>query len=101
MIIPKIIDIIGHDIEVFVDDLVLDGEFNQNMGLAYFNQEKIQIAKNCHGVEISEDNIGETFLHEIIHLVSGKMGIKLSERQVTGLGTGLYQVLKTNKLQFF
>lgn len=101
MIIPSKINIAGHDVDVDVEPMALDSDMEQNMGLAHKIQDKIRIAQNCKGVGVSIDNQGETFLHEIIHIVADKWDTRVSEKQVTVLATGLYQVLKDNKLKFF
>jgi hypothetical protein len=44
--------------------------------------------------DIPQTQIEETLLHEIIHALNGG----LDEVTVDGLATGLYQVLKDNKL---
>ena len=38
-----------------------------------------------------------TLLHELLHILSDLNGLGLSERQVLGLETGLYGMLKENK----
>jgi hypothetical protein len=40
----------------------------------------------------------ETFLHEVIHGIEKSYGLELEERDVTALSSGIYQVLKDNKL---
>ena len=43
----------------------------------------------------------DTLLHEIIHVISYGLKINLDEGEVTRLGTGLFQVLRDNKLKFY
>lgn len=100
MKIPDKINICGHEVAVFVELVVLDSECKQEMGMGFLHQETIHIAKNCNGAAISEDNQAETFLHEILHLVADKFDCEVSEKQITCLATGLYQVLHDNKLKF-
>lgn len=47
----------------------------------------------------AEENVEETFLHEILHIVSEGMNTELSEKQVIQISTGLYSVFKENKLK--
>jgi len=102
MNIPEKIDIAGHEVRIEIKDILLDHERQETAGFAYLNSERIEIAKfGKEEEEASEDNQAETLLHEIVHLVSDKWYIELKEDQVEKLATGLYQVLKNNRLQFF
>lgn len=64
------------------------------MGLSSSVDNLITLSENQ-----AEENVEETFLHEILHIVSEGMNIELSEKQVTQISTGLYSVFKENKLK--
>lgn len=38
----------------------------------------------------------DTILHEVVHAVEQELGLKMSERQVAGLATGLLGVMRHN-----
>lgn len=42
------------------------------------------------------DQLKDTILHEIIHIIDYEMQLEMSERQVHCMATGLYSVLKDN-----
>jgi hypothetical protein len=48
----------------------------------------------------NDSQIASTFLHEIIEAVNHLLELGLEHRQISGLESGLYQVLKDNKLMF-
>jgi len=101
MIFPKSITICGHDIEIIEKDIILDDKREETQGMAYFCEGKIEIALHGKGGAIaSEDTLGETLVHEIVHHISEKFDLELSEKQVVGLGVGLHQVLKNHKIYF-
>ena len=54
---------------------------------------------NCHIVlnkVLSTGQKEESLLHEIVHIVSSRLGAGLSEKQVILVAAGLYAVLKDN-----
>ena len=55
--------------------------------------QKIQIAK-----DISNNQKESTLLHEVLHLISFHLQLDLSENQVAGLETGLYEFLQSNDI---
>jgi hypothetical protein len=52
------------------------------------------------GDNISESNIAETFLHEIIHVIDHKFNLGLKEDSVYKLSQGLFAVIRDNKINF-
>lgn len=61
------------------------------LGLSCTGDSSITISANQ-----TEENIEETLLHEIIHMVSNSLAIELNENQVTQVSAGLYSVYKEN-----
>lgn len=70
------------------------------LGLTRCGVGEISIARTHYGRDVPEDSKSDTFLHEVIHSVSGVYGLGLSERQVSGLAGGLLQVIRDNRLDF-
>lgn len=50
--------------------------------------------------DLTEDGKKTTLLHEIIHIVERNNSIKLTERDVMCLESGLFQIIHDNKLRF-
>ena len=40
-----------------------------------------------------------TLLHEVVHVIDYELGLHLGEETITRLGTGLFHVLRDNKLK--
>lgn len=80
--------------------LMIDSLPGDNLGMAKQGVGKIEVSKTCRGEVVPEDSLADTFLHEIIHVVSGTYGIGLKENQVSGLAGGLLQVIRDNGLDF-
>jgi hypothetical protein len=100
MNIPDKINIVGHEVVIERHEFLLDTDGTPVMGLAFLLQDKIKLATTCATTPLSPDNMGMTLLHEIVHHISDKFDIKLTEKQVTVLSSGLYGVLKDNDLTF-
>jgi hypothetical protein len=98
MNIPERITISGHDIQIDRPEYVVDCNQEACSGMAYLIQDRIEIAQKWNGVPVSDDSQGETFFHEAIHHIDAKYSIGLKEKQVEKLGSGLYAMLKDNKL---
>jgi hypothetical protein len=99
MKIPKKIKIAGHEIKiVFKDRLESDGV--ACIGLAYQGQDRIELARTIDGVPLSDDQLGCTFLHEVLHIITTLHNIGLNEKRVSQLELGLYQFLHDNRIQF-
>lgn len=81
--------ILGKNFEVIeVDDTSL---FMDKLGMVDFAKNRIYLAPNDN-----PEIVQETLLHEIIHAISFALGLKLSERKVTALSSGLYAVMMDN-----
>lgn len=106
MKIPKKIKILGHPIKVTCfGDTLEHPDGSECWGLAHKMTDQISLCTaftevNGDFVELSEMNIAETFLHEIIHHVEYKQGLELKEHQITALACGILQVIRDNKLDF-
>lgn len=82
------IRLLGTDCEVVLDaDMAKTGD----MGLCDVCNSRITI-----DATLERSVMEETLLHEIIHYISEKNHLKLSETKVMGLSTGLYSVIKDN-----
>jgi len=99
MKIPSKIKIGAAKIKVcIVKSLELDG--SEVLGISNAAVSKMSISKSFKGELCQEDSMADTFLHEIIHIISQNMGIGLTERQVAGVAGGLLMVIRDNKLDF-
>ncbi len=97
---PKSIKVIGHDIEIKKRKRFI-AEKGNVYGRSRLCQAQIIIAERDRWKnKISEDYQKNTFLHEIVHHINDKQETHLTERQVSRLTDGLYQVLKDNKIRF-
>ena len=85
MAIPKVLRIVGKNYAVERMKLGDDyGECNDQT-------QTIKIAETiAHGME------RDTLLHEAIHAIDYCMQLKMSEKQVCGLGTAIYALLADN-----
>lgn len=85
MSLPKVLRIVGKNYAVETMKLGDDyGECNDQT-------QTIKIAEDiAHGME------RDTLLHEAIHAIDYCMQLKMSEKQVCGLGTALYALLADN-----
>ena len=98
MVITQMVRISGHDIAVEILDHVTDGNQEACCGMAYLLQDRIEIARKWNGVNVSDDAMGEAFIHEVIHHIDAKYSIGLKEKQVEKLGSGMYAFLRDNIL---
>lgn len=98
----KKVRICGQDLKIKVVTLIHEGRKNDNyVGLCKNPELEIVLARRSKwGGKYHSSNIAEHLLHEILHRVSNKYEVNLSEKQVLRLGNGLYQVLMDNKLPF-
>lgn len=70
------------------------------LGLAYMPGNQIHLSNTFDGESLPEATKSEVFLHEIIHHISDKYYVGLREKQVGQLASGLFQVIRDNKLDF-
>ena len=83
--LPKVLRIVGKNYAVETMKL------GEDYGLCDDQIQTIKIAEDiAHGME------RDTLLHEAIHAIDYCMQLKMSERQVCGLGTALYALLADN-----
>ena len=88
LVVPSSLRIIGKDYEVQHKDKAASPE---DLGLCDDEAQIINVR-----IDIADDSIIETLLHECIHAISSGMKLSLTERQVHGLGVGLYALFKDN-----
>lgn len=95
MKIPDKIKIKGHEINIIKKEQVtLEGK--EVLGFANIDQNIIEIqSKN-----IPESLQAMTLLHEILHFNAHYEGISLSEKLVESISSGLFAVIRDNKLRF-
>ena len=101
MNIPKKLKIGGHVVKVVhMDDLILE-DGTELLGAASGGENTILLARHANGRVVQESTEEETFLHEIMHIVTDNAGMRLKEHQVNAIAAGLHQVLRDNRLCFF
>lgn len=77
-------------------DYVKDAPLSKDeMGLCDLESQAIHVKD---GLKTEQE--GSTLLHECIHAISDSLGLGLTEKQVQGLETGLYD-LNTSNPRFF
>jgi hypothetical protein len=81
----------GLQVDVITMPSSIDADGSELLGEA--DTAKMQIRLNENLLK-DIDRLGETFLHEIIHMVEVMYEVNLSEEQVGVLGLGLHQMLK-------
>ena len=96
MRIPKKIKIGAQKITVKTVDTLGDDD----MGAFFPGTNELLLARKVSYGVIPEDQMADTFLHEIIHAVNRNFGIGLTECQTAGLAGGLLQVIRDNNLDF-
>jgi hypothetical protein len=94
--IPKKVKIAGFIVPVRIAKKIKGGYIGQ----AHYEGNKILLAQNTKYNKISSQAMHECFCHEILHHISVRYSVKLSESQIEKLSEGLYQVIKDNKLKF-
>jgi hypothetical protein len=83
--LPKVLRIVGKNYAIEKMKLA------DNYGLCDDQVQTIKIADDiAHGLE------RDTLLHEAIHAIDYSMQLKMSERQVCGLGTAIYALFADN-----
>lgn len=96
--IPKSFKIFGQTIKVqMVKTLVSDEEA---VGLWLANENKIKLQKSSEKYPIKEENIEQTFYHELTHCILDKIGhneLSSNEEFVERFAQALHQVVKTFK----
>ena len=85
MSIPKVLRIVGKNYAV--EKMKLGDDY----GECNYQTQTIKVAEEiAHGME------RDTLLHEAIHAIDYCMQLKMSEKQVCGLGTAIYALLADN-----
>lgn len=93
--LPKEIRILGKDWTIeHVDDLIND---KGSYGRCSVGHAKIQYTtKDGEGKPLNIPMIKDTIIHEIVHAITETTGMGLKERQVLGLGGGIYALIAEN-----
>jgi len=98
MILPKTINVLGHQWHIIEtdDDSILTSDDNQLLSG--------QMSSPNHTIYIRRTQMQSdkwtTLFHEIIEVVKQSLQIKIEHDDVCRLETGVYQVLHDNKLKF-
>lgn len=91
MKIPSKLNILGKTFKVSVQEIGSDQE--EVSGLCRPAMQEILINER-----LPQEAQETTLIHEIIEAINEFMELKLKHPQITSLETGIYQVLKDNKL---
>jgi hypothetical protein len=100
MRIPKSLKIGCHVISVVWDEDTRAGD-EACLGKAESSLNRISLRRcsEC-GEPMPESVIADTFLHEVLHLMSSNYGIGLTEEQVAGVAGGLLDIIRSNNIDF-
>jgi len=93
MNIPEIINIGGHIIKIREETT----ETLDNPGVYdnYHNLIRLRVERDT-----PEDNVSEAFLHEIFEAIKAKNNLELSHKDLTVLSESLFQIIRSNRLDF-
>ena len=93
--LPKKIRILGKDWTVEHDENLIPEKASD--GRCYIGHAKIAYTTvDDEGKPLNPAMVKDTVIHEIVHAIEETAGISLKERQVLGLGGGLYALIKEN-----
>lgn len=70
--IPGEFQLIGHKIKVFWDDHLMANQ--QSLGVCHFDENKIFLQTAISELNIAEEVVKQTFLHEVVHFMLHLMG---------------------------
>jgi hypothetical protein len=99
--IPKVVKIGCHRVDVLWDEDCCGEDGEQFLGKAQASLNRITMRKrDDDGLKMPESVLADTFLHEVLHLVSQNYGVDLTEAQVAGVAGGLLGVIRDNELDF-
>lgn len=91
MKIPKQVDILGYKFQVTEQEEL--GELNGELGKMWPSKQIIFLdKKQC------QEQKESSFIHEIIEAINAQLDLELPHKSIIALETGIYSVLKTNKL---
>ncbi len=100
MTIPRTFQLMGQTVNVCFDD----GRCHRNdcIGMADLQEGTIFLAqKKKDGTRISDDVVGQTLFHEIVHLIYESLGVcgeaTIDEKHITQVSGLLHQAIKTFK----
>lgn len=92
MKIPKQLKIGGHIYKVILHDRMEKGG-SDKLGTSYVYKNRIFLDN-----KVSPSQLESTLLHEILEVINSLNNIGATEEKICQFETGLYQVLKDNKL---
>lgn len=91
--IPDQLNVMGQNVEI---EFLKDHKKHDFVGRCFINANRIQLIK-----DLPNDKLGETLLHEVIHLMDTNLGLNLKHKKINALAAVLYQFLAENDLQFY
>ncbi len=93
--LPKKIRVLGKEWKIEHDEnLIVD---KASYGRCYIGHAKIAYTTlDAEGETLNSAMVKDTIIHEIVHAIEETAGLGLKERQVLGLGGGLYARIKEN-----
>ena len=93
--LPKKIRVMGKQWSIEHDENLIPEK--ESYGRCYVGHAKIAYTTvDGDGEALSVPMVKDTIIHEIVHAIEETAGIQLKERQVLGLGGGLYALIKEN-----
>ena len=93
--LPKKIRVLGKDWVIeHNEDLITD---KSSYGRCHVGHAKIEYTTvDGDGEPLNVPMVKDTIIHELVHAIEETAGLGLKERQVLGLGGGLYALIKEN-----
>jgi predicted SprT family Zn-dependent metalloprotease len=94
--IPEKLKLMGQTIRVVHEDGLVTR--CDAVGHARYRENTIALQKSTEGYNLSDEQIEETFLHELIHFVFYKLGereLMENEKLIDGMAGLLHQALRT------
>lgn len=91
--IPERFLIFGRTIDVRLDPTL--AHYDGHRGQWRRDGLEIRLQPSTKGVPKTRKNVEETFCHELVHAVTERVGVNLSEQEVDLVGCALYQVIQT------
>ncbi len=100
MKIPTKFKLMGQTFNVeYNKDLINERDL---VGVAKLRLNKIELQPNVGGIPITDEQLGHTFCHELVHCILGVLGekeLKENEKFVDTFGGLLFQMLETSEYE--
>lgn len=93
--LPKKIRVMGKDWTIEHDENLIPEK--ESYGRCYVGHAKVVYTTvDGDGATLNAAMVKDTIIHELVHAIEETAGLGLKERQVLGLGGGLYALIKEN-----